>query len=147
MSPTHPLSILVNRQLRHVGGDLIWQCTTSVSDVEQYNYKISSLFVKQMVLAVAELEIDHPLQQTVLWNNKYIRAANKTQYWNHWKEKGVTYLLDLFQGSPISFETLQQRYHIVDTCNYLSYISLISANVTILDGENNRLAREIKESI
>ena len=74
MSPTHPLSILVNRQLRHVGGDLIWQCTTSVSDVEQY--KISSLFVKQMVLAVAELEIDHPLQQTVLWNNKYIRAAN-----------------------------------------------------------------------
>ena len=35
MSPTHPLSILVNRQLRHVGGDLIWQCTTSVSDVEQ----------------------------------------------------------------------------------------------------------------
>ena len=34
MSPTHPLSILVKRQLRHVGGDLIWQCTTSVSDVE-----------------------------------------------------------------------------------------------------------------
>ena len=124
MSPTHPLSILVNRQLRHVGGDLIWQCTTSVSDVEQY--KISSLFVKQMVLAVAELEIDHPLQQTVLWNNKYIRVANKTQYRNHWKEKGVVYLLDLFQnGSPISFETMQQRYHIVD--NYLSYMSLISA--------------------
>ena len=53
MSQTHPLSILVNWQLRNVSGDIIWQFTTSVSDVELY--KSSSFFVKQMVLAVAHL--------------------------------------------------------------------------------------------
>ena len=74
MQNEHPLLLLVNRQLCHLGGDIIWKCTLSCTD--DRICKIKSTFVKQIVMATANLEIDRSLKETIIWNNKYICIQN-----------------------------------------------------------------------
>ena len=125
MQNEHPLLLLVNRQLCHLGGDIIWKCTLSCTD--DRICKIQSTFVKQIVMATADLEIDRSLKETIIWNNKYICIQNKTLFWRDWRNGGILYVSDILKpdGSFVPFKMLQNKHNIPDS-DYLSYLGLIT---------------------
>ena len=123
MQNEHPLLLLVNRQLCHLCGDIIWKCTLSGTD--DRICKIQSNF-KQIVMATADLEIDRSLKETIIWNNKYICIQNKTLFWKD-RRNGILYVSDILKpdGLFVSFKMLQNKHNIPDI-DYLSYLGLIT---------------------
>ena len=95
MQNEHPLLLLVNRQLCHLGGDIIWKCTLSCTDDRICKRK--STFVKQIVMATADLEIYRSLKETIIWNNKYICIQNKSLFWKDWRNGGILYVSDILK--------------------------------------------------
>jgi hypothetical protein len=72
-----------------MGGNLVWKCTLP-QDLSCFN-KISSKFIRQMLKALADIHVEYPVQEQIIWNNKNICIKHKHIYWVQWLKKGILY--------------------------------------------------------
>ena len=52
-----------------------------------------------MEITFAEICIEYPIKEQVIWNNKNIYIKKKPQYWKHWHEQGIIYISDIINNN------------------------------------------------
>ena len=123
-------TVIPNEATSHLGGiAFLSTCNCSHSDL---NLKELPLFYKRMLQYWLEFKVEQGNtisrpKETILWNNKDIKIANKTIFFRSWFDKGVSTLGKLLDSNLnfFTYEDFVSRYQL--QANFVTYHGVINA--------------------
>ena len=99
--------------------------------LHSFSSKINNPFWKDVINAWGDyigdpLELMEFLHQP-LWNNNFIKIANKPVYWKRWVDAEIFYIYDILKndGSFLSYTEFSQKFNV--RSNFIDYFSIVSA--------------------
>ena len=97
------------KQIDKFGGKLIFECNLNLKDLIK-SFKIDSGFLSDILQSWCTLNFNENIdniKKEVIWNNSHIKNNNKTILYKSWLDKGIKYIMHLFDSRSKVFYTFQ----------------------------------------
>ena len=125
--------ILIEKNLRSVGGNLIWSCNFDNQDSLLSNIKNN--FLVDVLVAWSDFRFQYHEgtsqslnRNEIIWNNSYIKINSSSFFYKKWHKQGnckISHLMDAYDNF-LSLQAFQLKYSQLK-CNFLEYFSVITA--------------------
>ena len=141
--------VLSEKNLRSVGGNLIWSCNFDNKDSLLSNIKNN--FLVDVLVAWSDFRFQYYEGRSqslnrneIIWNNSYIKINGSSFFYEKWHQQGICKMSHLMDAhdSFLSFQAFQLKYSQLK-CNFLEYFSVITAIKNSKDFLNSPLKTAI----
>ena len=119
------------KQIDKFGGKLIFECNLNLKDLIK-SFKIDSGFLSDILQSWCTLNFNENIdniKKEIIWNNTHIKNNNKTILYKSWLDKGIKYIMHLFDSRSKVFYTFQhiKNVYALDNGDFLKYYTLIQS--------------------